>query len=278
MVEQWIENPRVGSSILSLATMFPRCLLIAAGLVAVTLSACSPLPPRNPLATWMPSGNFNRRHAQLIVVHFTDEDSVAESLHTLRGSNSGGPVSAHYLIGKGGHVYQLVRDQRRAWHAGAGHWGTITDVNSASIGIELDNNGKEPFASAQIDSLLMLLRDLSRRFSIPCTAIIGHEDMAPLRKVDPGPLFPWGRLAANGFGLWPDNALMDPPPGFEPFAALALVGYPVDDRAAAVRAFHHHFRGMQGQQLDARDLRILFNLQQQIVRGSPACEAPGSVG
>ncbi|MGA7297222.1 MAG: N-acetylmuramoyl-L-alanine amidase [Rhodanobacteraceae bacterium] len=253
-------------------------MLIAACLAAAALSACTPLPPRNPLATWVRSGNFNQRHPQLIVVHFTDEDSVAESLDTLRGSNSGGPVSAHYLIGNDGHIYQLVRDQRRAWHAGAGHWGTITDVNSASIGIELDNNGEEPFAKPQIDSLLVLLRDLTRRFSIPCTAIIGHEDMAPLRKVDPGPLFPWARLAANGFGLWPEHDLMDPPPGFDPWLALALIGYSLDDHPAAVRAFHHHFRAVQGQLLDARDLRILFNLQQQILRGDPGCGALAPTG
>ncbi len=268
-----IENPRVGGSIPSLATIFPRYLLIAAFLAASLVSACAPLQPRNPLATWVQSDNFDQRHAQLIVVHFTDEGSVAESLATLRGSNSGGPVSAHYLIGADGHIYQLVQDQRRAWHAGSGHWGSISDVNSASIGIELDNTGEEPFAKPQIDSLLVLLADLTRRHSIPCTAIIGHEDMAPLRKVDPGPLFPWSRLAESGFGLWPDRELVDAPTDFDPWVALALIGYPLGDRGAAVRSFHHRFRGMEGQQLDSQDLRILLNLQQKIVNGDQSCGA-----
>lgn len=252
----------------------PTCrhgLLLAVWIIAGLLSACAPLPPRNPLATWVASDNHNARQAQLLVLHFTDEESVAESLDTLRGSNSGGPVSAHYLVGADGHIYQLVRDQRRAWHAGSGRWGSINDVNSASIGIELDNNGHEPFATPQIDSLLVLLKDLSRRHSIPCTAIIGHEDMAPLRKVDPGPLFPWSRLAENGFGLWPDRELTDPPVDFDPWAAMALIGYPLSHRGAAVRSFHHHFRGMEGQVLDRQDLRILYNLQRKLVNDDETC-------
>ena len=233
---------------------------------AALLSACTPLSPRNPIATWVPSANHDLRRAQLIVLHFTDEDSVQESLGTLRGKNSGGPVSAHYLIGRDGHIYQLVRDQQRAWHAGGGRWGTITDINSASIGIELDNNGEASFANAQIDSLLRLLADLTTRLNIPPERIIGHEDMAPERKVDPGPLFPWQRLAEAGFGLWPDTGLTDPAPNFDPWMALALIGYSLDDRGAAVRAFHHHFRGIEGQSLDPQDLRILSNLAEKIMR------------
>src|SRR3546814_9768844 len=115
-----------------------------------------------------------------------------------------------------GDIYQLVADQNRAWHAGPGRWGTITDVNSASIGIELDNDGAEPFAPAQIDSLLRLLDDLCTRYNIPRTAIVAHADFAPTRKRDPGFRFPWKQLADAGFGLWPDEPLADPPPGFDP--------------------------------------------------------------
>src|SRR5690606_17110821 len=104
--------------------------------------------------------NFGPRQPVLIVIHATEQDGVQESLDTLRTRNSGGPVSAHYLIGDDGTLYQLVADLDRAWHAGPGRWGTITDVNAASIGIELDNDGEEPFAQAQIDSLLRLLDDL----------------------------------------------------------------------------------------------------------------------
>src|SRR5678816_4635739 len=92
------------------------------------------------MAHWVPSPNHDVRGPILIVLHATEQDSVQESLDTLRTRNSGGPVSAHYLVGRDGALYQLIDDERRAWHAGPGRWGTITDVNSASIGIELDNN------------------------------------------------------------------------------------------------------------------------------------------
>lgn len=233
-------------------------------LALVPLAACAPLPVHNPLATWTRSPNFNARGPMLIVLHFTNQASVQQSLRTLRTRNGSGPVSAHYLIGKDGHVYQLVTDAKRAWHAGAGRWGTITDVNSASIGVELDNDGHSPFPPAQIQSLLQLLTDLTDRLQIPRTQIIGHEDMAPARKDDPGPLFPWNELAAAGFGLWPRGALVDPPAGFDPWTALAAIGYPLDDRAAAVRAFHDHFRGMRGDELDPEDLRILYALVLQL--------------
>ena len=228
------------------------------------LAACAHAPARNPLATWVPSKNHDIRRPVLIVLHYTEQHSVQQSLDTLRSANSGGPVSAHYLIGADGHVYQLVADQLRAWHAGPGRWGTITDVNSASIGIELDNDGATAFAQAQIDSLLRLLADLTGRLHIPRTQIIGHQDLAPTRRDDPGPLFPWTQLAAAGFGRWPQGTLADPPAGFDPWMAMAVLGYPLQDRAAAVQAFHNHFRGIGGDQLDDQDLRILWNLAQQI--------------
>jgi N-acetylmuramoyl-L-alanine amidase len=235
-------------------------------LMALLLTGCASAPPRNPLATWVPSPNYNIRQPVVIVLHFTDQHSARESLDTLRSRNSGGPVSAHYLIGSDGHIYQLVADHQRAWHAGGGRWGTITDLNSASIGIELDNDGHAPFAPAQISSLLRLLTDLTARLDIPRTQIIGHEDLAPGRKDDPGPLFPWQQLAAAGFGRWPQGVLMNPPAGFDPWMALAVVGYSLDDRAAAVRSFHDHFRGSNASSdsFDAKDLRILYNLAQQI--------------
>src|SRR3546814_9780786 len=97
-------------------------------------------------------------------------------------------------------------------------------VNSASIGIELDNDGAEPFAPAQIDSLLRLLDDLCTRYNIPRSAIVAHADFAPTRKRDPGYRFPWKHLADAGFRLWPDDPLADPPPGFDPLQALRLLG------------------------------------------------------
>jgi len=237
---------------------------LVALLAAVLLAACAGAPPRNPLASWVPSENREPRRPILIVLHATEQDSVRESLVTLRSRNAGGPVSAHYLIGRDGHIYQLVSDFERAWHAGAGRWGTITDVNSASIGIELDNDGSTPFPDAQIESLLRLLDDLCSRLAIPRTQLIAHADMAPARKVDPGPRFPWQRLAEAGFGLWPHGPLADPPPGFDPWLALRLVGYPLDDRAATVRAFRMRFRGDAATQLDAEDARILHALVRTI--------------
>ena len=246
---------------------FPRRDLLLRGVMlalVALLAACAHAPPHNPLATWVPSPNHDLRRPVLIVLHYTNEHSVQQALHTLRTANSGGPVSAHYLIGADGHIYQLVADQLRAWQAGPGRWGTITDLNSASIGIELDNDGHSAFAAPQIDSLLRLLSDLTGRLHIPRTQIIGHQDLAPTRRDDPGPLFPWSQLAAAGFGRWPQGTLVDPPAGFDPWMALAAVGYPLADRPAAVRAFHNHFRGIGGDQLDAQDSRILWNLVQQI--------------
>ncbi|MBB4131552.1 MULTISPECIES: N-acetylmuramoyl-L-alanine amidase [unclassified Xanthomonas] len=238
-------------------------------LIVLSLAACAHAPQRNPLAQWVPSPNYDARRPILIVLHFTDQHSVQQSLSTLRGRNRGGKVSAHYLIGGDGKRYQLVSDDERAWHGGAGRWGTITDINSASIGIELDNDGSEPFAPAQIDSLLVLLDDLCTRLRIPRTQIVGHEDVAPTRKTDPGPLFPWKRLADAGFGRWPAADAAAAPPGFDPWQALAVLGYSLDNPAATVRAFHHHYRGNEAHTLDAEDARILYALT-----GSPRPASP----
>ena len=250
-----------------------RRILAVAALTAL-LAACAHSGPRNPLATWVPSKNFDERRPVVIVLHYTEQDSVEQSLDTLRSRNSGGRVSSHYLLGKDGKIYQLVSDAKRAWHAGAGSWGAITDVNNASIGIEIDNDGKSPFPDAQIDSLIVLLRDLTTRLRIPPTQIIGHSDLAPTRKIDPGPLFPWKRLHDAGFGLWPADPTQDPPAGFDPWLALQAIGYSTDNRADTVRAFHHRFRGMEGTELDAQDLRILHALTRTADTTPPAPASP----
>ena len=197
-------------------------LSIPALACVLALAACQHGAPRNPMATWVPSPNHDLRRPQLVVIHYTEQESVARSLATLRTRNAGGRVSAHYLIGRDGRIYQLVSDRYRAWHAGAGSWGTIHELNSASIGIELDNNGREPFPEAQIEALLRLLEDLAARHRLPKSAVIGHSDLAPGRKIDPGPLFPWKRLFDAGFGIWPDPDAPPPPPGFDPILALFL--------------------------------------------------------
>lgn len=233
--------------------------VMAGPLALLLLCACG---MRNPLARWVPSPNYGPRQPMLVVIHATEQDSVAASLLTLRTANSGGRVSAHYLIGRDGGIYQLVADEHRAWHAGAGRWGTITDVNSASIGIELDNNGVDAFPAPQIASLLRLLDDLCTRLHIPREQVIGHADMAPARKRDPGALFPWVTLAAAGFGRWPAPDAALAPAGFDAVSALGALGYPLDDIPAAVRAFRRHFRGIEraGDRLDAEDARILYAL------------------
>ncbi len=237
-----------------------RCRLCICLLVSFLLGACAHAPPRNPLAQWVPSHNHGPRRPILIVLHATTQDSVRESLRTLRTRNSGGPVSAHYLIGKDGARYQLVSDDLRAWHAGPGRWGSITDVNSASIGIELDNNGEAEFPRVQIESLVLLLEDLTTRHGIPRTQVIAHADMAPQRKVDPGKRFPWKALFDAGFGIWPGSDAGEVPASFDPWLALRALGYALDDRDAAVRAFRLRFRGLDSGGLDDEDVRILHAL------------------
>ena len=230
---------------------------------ALLLSACAhQQAPRNPLATWVPSSNHDARRPVLVVLHYTEQDSVQRSLDTLRTANSGGRVSSHYLIGQDGTRYQLVSDLDRAWHAGAGSWGAMSDVNSASIGIELDNNGRVPFTEPLVESLLVLLGDLKTRWRIPAENFIAHSDLAPGRKVDPGVHFPWKRLAEHGYGVWPRDDTPPAPPGFDVVQALRTVGYPVDDLDATARAFRLRFRALPDGPLDAEDHRILYALVQ----------------
>jgi N-acetylmuramoyl-L-alanine amidase len=227
----------------------------------LVLSACSYTPQKNPLAQWAGSPNYDVRKPRLIVIHHTEMQSAQSALKVLQTRNDKGQVSAHYLIADNGKIFQLVDDKNRAWHAGAGSWQGITDINSISIGIELDNDGVEPFDEAQIQALIKLLDDLCTRLKISRTAIIGHADLAPTRKSDPNRLFPWQRLAKAGFGVWYDEPLVDPPVGFDTVAALRTFGYDTTDLPAAVRAFHRRFRGIETDVLDAQDARILYSLQ-----------------
>ena len=247
----------------------PSRRLWAAGMALLLASACQ--APRNALAAWEPSPNFNARRPQLVVIHHTAESTFEGALAILKTQNSGGPVSSHYLIGRDGRLAQLVSDDHRAYHAGGGSWGPFRDLNSISIGIELDNNGYEPFAQPQIDALLILLEDLTRRFSIPRTNVMGHADVDPVRKQDPNGAFPWKLLAERGYGLWPDEVLVDPPAGFDPWLALKVIGYSLKDPAATVRAFHLHYKGTREPAvLDDQDARILCNLQaKQLAEGRP---------
>jgi N-acetylmuramoyl-L-alanine amidase len=240
---------------------------IALALIIATLAGCATTPPPqpNPVPAWQPSPNHDQRSAVLIVLHQTEMESAEAALFTLQTRNSGGRVSAHYLIGDDGALFQLVDESERAWHAGASRWGGLSDLNSASIGIELDNDGVELFSDAQIASLLRLLDGITSRLDIPKHLVIGHGDIAPTRKRDPSALFPWKRLADAGYGLWPRAQLAPAPAGFDRWTALRLVGYDLGDPEAALRAFHRHYRGNEDAQWLPGDAEILFDLQVQLM-------------
>ncbi|MFC5566525.1 N-acetylmuramoyl-L-alanine amidase [Rubellimicrobium aerolatum] len=138
-----------------------------------------------------------------MVIHYTAMRSTREALERLCDPLA--EVSAHYLIAEDGEVLSLVPEERRAWHAGAGRWGEVRDINSRSIGIELANRGDHPFAHRQMAALERLLEGVLSRWSIPPERVIGHSDMAPARKADPGPRFDWRRLARAGLSVWPEG-------------------------------------------------------------------------
>ncbi len=158
--------------------------------------------------TWIASPNFGERRdgaqPDLVVLHYTAMHSAKDACDTL--CNPKTEVSAHYLIAEDGEILQLVEEDMRAWHAGAGAWGAVTDVNSRSIGIEIANPGTSPFAAPQMDALEQVLSGIVDRWSIRPERVIGHSDMAPGRKIDPGPRFDWRRLARAGLAVWPKLA------------------------------------------------------------------------
>lgn len=213
-------------------------------------------------AFWMaPSPNFNIRYPNLVIIHQTEEQSCAQSLATLTNAFRAGRVSSHYLICKDGTIFQLVPDVYRAWQAGVSRWGPIRDVNSASIGIELDNTGHEPFPDMQIHALLILLHVLQQRYHLDTANFVGHADIAPTRKQDPSIYFPWDRLAAAGFGYWRDSVLVSPPPDFHPLDALRIIGYDLSDTTAAIVAFKRHFVQTDlSPVLDSFSLKVLYDI------------------
>ncbi|GAA3981839.1 N-acetylmuramoyl-L-alanine amidase [Hymenobacter antarcticus] len=168
---------------------------------------------------WVGTTNFNLRKPNYVVIHHTAQDSTAQTLKTFTLPRT--QVSAHYVIGRDGRIYHMLNDYLRAWHGGVARWGNTTDINSCSIGIELDNNGAEPFAQAQVSSLLLVLADLRKAYGIPAANFIGHADIAPSRKNDPSAYFPWKQLADNGFGLWYDAGPLPSPFGADSAIALA---------------------------------------------------------
>lgn len=245
---------------------------------------------------WVGTTNFSLRKPNLVVIHHTAQDSVGQTLKTFTLKRT--QVSSHYVIGENGEIYQMLNDLYRAWHGGSGQWGSNTDLNSSSIGIELDNNGSEEFSPLQITSLLALLKDLKAKYKIPAANFIGHSDIAPTRKNDPNKTFPWKALAKEGYGLWyddfpkeevqylieaishqeapqeikievNDSVVVDSiqTPQIEPLIdvtpkiALKIIGYDVSDMPAAIKSFKLHFIQTEvNSTLTDYDLKVLNNL------------------
>jgi len=222
---------------------------------------------------WVGTVNFNLRKPNYVIIHHTAQDSTTQTLKTFTLTKT--QVSAHYVISRDGQTYHMLNDYLRAWHGGVARWGSISDINSVSIGIELDNNGREPFQEAQLASLLKVLAALKRTYNIPTANFIGHSDIAPVRKNDPSAQFPWARLAARGFGLWYDTAVLtdttaapfaadslgQPLPGLTPREALRIIGYDTQDLNAAIVAFKRHFVQTDvSPALTENDRRILYSI------------------
>ena len=248
---------------------------------------------------WVGTTNFNMRKPNYVVIHHTAQDSVGQTLNTFTLPRT--QVSSHYVIAKNGEIYHMLNDYLRAWHGGIGKWGNNTDLNSSSLGIEIDNNGKEEFTELQIISLVKLLSEIKEKYKIPAENFIGHSDIAPSRKVDPNANFPWKRLAEEGFGLWYDEAevknlkleaeffepnplaihlnsrlntripfidkLVFPeviPADFNVENALKIIGFDTSDLEAAKSAFKLHFiQEDLDEPFGIHDLKVLYQLHKK---------------
>lgn len=217
-------------------------------------------PAAFPSAVSFPSPNCGERRGgarpDLIVIHYTAMASAAEARARL--CDPAFEVSAHWLISEQGGAEQLVDEALRAWHAGAGAWGAVTDVNSRSIGIELANTGAAPFPEAQMVALERVLAGIMGRWGISPERVIGHSDMAPTRKSDPGPRFDWRRLARAGLSVWPEVRSGGRPVAFRDHARR--FGYPDVEEALILRAFRLRFRPWAEGPVDALDAAMAEDL------------------
>ncbi|WP_400262175.1 N-acetylmuramoyl-L-alanine amidase [Sphingobacterium sp. SG20118] len=214
---------------------------------------------------WIASTNFGMRKPNYVVIHHTAQDSLGQTIRTFHSEKTG--VSAHYVVGRTGKVVQMVNDYYRAHHAGLGKWGNDMDLNSSSIGIELDNNGTtDPWRDVQINALMELLSYLKVKYNIPQANFIGHMDLAPTRKNDPS-RFPWKNLADRGFGYWYDEYLETPPLDFNPKLALRIIGYDVKNLDAAIKAFKQHYiqNNVNVALLNDQDLKILYSIYKKVL-------------
>lgn len=200
----------------------------------------------------------------MLVLHYTGMVDADAALQ--RMTDAATQVSAHYMIKEDGTIYQLVDEARRAWHAGVACWRGHEDINSRSVGIELVNPGHEfgyrAFPEPQMTALISLATDIVARHTIPARNIVGHSDVAPARKSDPGELFEWQRFAAAGLGVWPQKADGDVE---KVPLMLTQFGYDTRDFGAALTAFQRHFRptNMDGK-TDTECAQLLAGLLEQI--------------
>lgn len=247
-----------------------------------------------------PSPNFDARSggrpASMVVLHYTGMPTAAAALERL--CDPVAKVSAHYVVDEDGTVYRLVAEEDRAWHAGIAFWRGVRDVNARSIGIELVNPGHEfgyrEFPAPQIDALLELLGGIAARHEILPGNYVGHADVAPLRKEDPGELFPWHRLAAAGFGRWwaSDFTVSPHAPVLQPGAqggavlelqvALDRIGYGIEGSGlydplteAAVRAFQRHWRQSRVDGVsDAETTSLIHHIAEQVTMRRACADKP----
>lgn len=213
-----------------------------------------------PAGFFVGTTNFSVRRPDFVIIHHTAQNSCNQTLNTFTLPRTG--VSSHYVICREGLVYQMLDDRFRAHHAGVSKWGPVRDMNSASIGIELDNNGFEPFSDVQITSLLRVLDSLKTRYNIPAANFIGHADIAPRRKVDPNIYFPWKTLADNGYGLWyTDTTGIELPENFDPIEAFKFIGYDTRDTLAVIRTFKQKFLQDTVLTMNTEDMKVLYALK-----------------
>jgi N-acetylmuramoyl-L-alanine amidase len=194
-----------------------------------------------------PSANFDQRPKgaviDMLVIHYTGMTDAGAALRRL--TDAAAKVSCHYFIGEGGDIIRLVGETDRAWHAGVSFWRGDSGCNARSIGIELQNPGHEfgyrAFPEAQMASLEVLALDIIGRHPIPPGNVVGHSDIAPARKMDPGERFDWRRLAARDIGLWP-KPTAESEIGLDAERLLAELGYQTSDLVAAITAFQRRYR------------------------------------
>jgi N-acetylmuramoyl-L-alanine amidase len=210
---------------------------------------------------WVGTANMGLRRPNYVIIHHTATNNCNSVIQEFT-TPGGREASAHYLICNDGTVYHMLNDLLRSHHAGDSKWGNTTDLNSSSIGIELDNNGYQPFSEAQMNSLTILLGRLKDAYKIPDANFIGHGDIAPARKMDPNWRFPWKELSEKGFGLWWDDTTNVQVPGnFDYLMGLRIIGYDISAPASAVAAFKRHFmKDNSGGNMNAVVRKIIYML------------------